>query len=562
MKRYLVLILFLCLEISISFCKKEEIGEIKYRIIKNDSSSKIKLRFNIKNHKMKLFQENLLNKNTIMEIDDDNYIITGIKWKKADNYNYNYLLGIFEGANDKSFIDGTPIAIIKDENLLNKNNNYININSSNSYKYIRYIPPNRNNASIIPLKIYGYKKSSLLKNSNDDSYYQITNLPLVNIHTEDDIEPKKDIDINCLIKIINEGKLVNNEEAKIKVRGKSTSATIKKPYRIKFSTKQQIFNFEGEAQIWTLLANYYDRSLIRNSLAFKISELMNFNFTPRCQPVDVVLNGNYRGNYYICDKIEVDENRVNITKMEPTDLEGGYLLKIDGYAEWSGEDPYKTDKGIVGNIEYPESDDITQEQKRYIISKLNQLEEEVYKNISDSIDLNSYSRYFLVEEFCGDPDHVWSSFYFTKDRNDDRFYFGPVWDFDLAFDNDFRLIPTNNKTDFCFAYGASAGTANEFVRALIGNKEVIGYIKQTWEELCNSTITTNILLDFIEEKRKYIKESAELNFLKWDSEDKGPSYLGRDENFEDSIIIVKDYIKGRFSSLTNLINNASKSLNN
>ena len=76
----------------------------------------------------------------------------------------------------------------------------------------------------------------------------------------------------------------------------------------------------------------------------------------------------------------------------------------------------------------------------------------------------------MVEEFCGDPDHVWSSFYFTKDRNDDRFYFGPVWDFDLAFDNDFRLIPTNNKTDFCFAYGASAGTANEFVRALIGNK--------------------------------------------------------------------------------------------
>ena len=92
---------------------------------------------------------------------------------------------------------------------------------------------------------------------------------------------------------------------------------------------------------------------------------MNFNFTPRCQPVDVVLNGNYRGNYYLCDKIEVDENRVNITKMEPTDLEGGYLLKIDAMADMSGDNPYETDKGIIGNVEYPEGDDITQEQKRY-----------------------------------------------------------------------------------------------------------------------------------------------------------------------------------------------------
>ena len=74
MKRYLILILFLCLEISISFCKTEEMREIKYRIINSFLSSKIKMRFNIKNHKMKLFQENLLNKNTIMEIDDDNYL--------------------------------------------------------------------------------------------------------------------------------------------------------------------------------------------------------------------------------------------------------------------------------------------------------------------------------------------------------------------------------------------------------------------------------------------------------------------------------------------------------
>jgi hypothetical protein len=556
MKSYLLLILHLYFELSFSLCKKEEIREIKYKL-KNASSSK-KLRFKIKNLKPKLFQEKLLNKHTIMEI-ESNYIITGIKWEKTDNYNYNYLLGVFEGANDRSFIDGTPIAMIKEESMLQRKKNHININTSSSYKYIRYIPPNKNNTSIIPIKIYGYKKSSRLKNSDDDKYYQITNLPLINIHTEEGDEPIKDSDINCFIKIINEGKLVNNEEAKIKVRGRSTSMTsIKKPFRIEFATKQQIFDFIGKAKKWTLIANYYDRSLLRNSLAFKIAELINFNFTPRCQPVDVVINGNYRGNYYICDKIEVGENRVNISKMEPSDLYGGYLLEIDGLATYYGENPFETTKGIIGNIEYPKKKDMTPEQQSYIFSKLNLLEEEAYNNISDSIDLISYSKFFLVEEFCGDPDHVWSSFYFTKDRNDDRFYFGPVWDFDLAFDNDFRLIPTNNKTDFCFNYCASAGTAGDFINALIRNKNVIGSIKQIWEELCERVLNVNILLDYIEEKRNYIKESAKLNFLKWDPEDQSPSPYKKNETFEESIEIVKDYIKGRFNSLSNLINNATK----
>ena len=101
-----------------------------------------------------------------------------------------------------------------------------------------------------------------------------------------------------------------------------------------------------------------------------------------------------------------------------------------------------------------------------------------YNGILDSIDLESYSKYFLVEEFSGDPDNVFSSFYFTKERNDDKFYFGPVWDFDLGFDNDRRLIPTSEKPEFTLNYGDSAGTTREFVKTLIGNKNVIGYIKQ------------------------------------------------------------------------------------
>jgi hypothetical protein len=65
----------------------------------------------------------------------------------------------------------------------------------------------------------------------------------------------------------------------------------------------------------------------------------------------------------------------------------------------------------------PKEDELVPEQKDYIVEKLNQFEDEVYNGILDSIDLESYSKYFLLEEFSGDPDNVFSSFYFTKERN-------------------------------------------------------------------------------------------------------------------------------------------------
>ena len=568
MKQYIYLILNICLSISASLYEAKNYKEIKYKFRKTSfTTDYLKDSFN---PELKLSQENL--DNNIIELESD-YIITQISWTRKDNYKYNYLLGVFEGSNDPSFMDGIPIAIIKEQGNFNEIN-IIDINSPFSFKYIRYTPPNKNNTSIFPIKIYVRPKSEIKdensENINKGKYFQVTNLPLISIHTENSTEPGRDGDINCTITIINEGKIENSENASIKVRGRTTGLIPpKKPYRIKFSTKQKIFNFKGKEKKWTLIANHFDRSLLRKTLAFKISELMEFKFTPRCQPVDVILNGNFRGNYYICDKVDtISKNRINITQMEVTDISepnitGGYLLQIDSYANFGKSiSNFRTNRGIVGEIVIPEEDEITPEQATYITDKLNQFENEIYNGILNSIDLESYSKYFLIEEFCGDPDHTWSSFYFTKDRDDDRFQFGPVWDFDLSFDNDERLIPTNAKTEFCFNYCDSAGTTRDFLKTLIGNKIIMTYIKNTWEELCENTLNENVLIDFLEEKRVYIKESAELNFLKWDNfeSDKDSPWnidFGRKgENFEVSVEVVKDYVRNRFKSLTNLINNA------
>ena len=354
----------------------------------------------------------------IIELESD-YIITKISWTKREDYKFNYLLGIFEGSNDPSFSDAVPIAMIKEQGNLNEIN-YIDINVPKVYKYIRYIPPNQNKTDISPIKFYGQLQSEIDINLRED--FQITNLPLISIHTEDSIKPtQKSQELNCKIVITNKGEIQTKEDATIKVRGKSTSMQEKKPYKIKFNTKQEILGLKGSYKKWTLIANHYDRSLMRNALAFKVGQLVGYEYTPRCLPVDLVLNAEYRGNYYLCDQIEIGKDRINIDKMEKTDITepnitGGYYCEIDGGGDFYGYKNLVTPKGIKWKINEPDEDDITEEQKNYIIGKMNQFESEAYSGIFNSMDYETYSKFFLVEEFCGDPDKYGVVFILPKEE--------------------------------------------------------------------------------------------------------------------------------------------------
>jgi hypothetical protein len=508
--------------------------------------------------------------NNVMELKTE-HVITEIKWTKSGDYKYNYLLGVFEGANDPTFSDAVPIAMIKEQGNLNEVN-IIDVNVPTYYKYIRYIPPNKNKTDISPIKLSGKLKSEI--NASDRKDFQVTNLPLVSIHVDNSVFPDtKDQEYNCKVVIINNGKIENNnEKATIKIRGKSTSmASDKRPYRLKFETKQKVLGLDGEYKKWTLIANFYDKSLLRNAVAFKISEIMGFDFTVRCNPVDVLLNGDYRGTYFLCDQMEVGKERINIDKMEKTDttepnLSGGYFLEVDGGGSFYHYTNFKTQKGIQWKINYPKEDDIAPEQITYITDKFNKFESEVYSGVLDSLDLDTYSKFFLVEEFCGDPDAVWSSCYFVKKRNDDKFYFGPVWDFDLGFDNDQRLTPTNDKPRFAFTYGASAGTMMDFTKTLVSKKTVIENVKKTWEKLCSSGLDEKTLIDFIEKKKEEIEESSTLNYMKWDnfaSKGQGGWGMGgmggfgrKAETFDAAVDRLKEYVKKRFTSLGNLIDTA------
>ena len=270
--------------------------------------------------------------------------------------------------------------------------------------------------------------------------------------------------------------------------------------------------------------------------------------------------------------MEVGKERINIDKMEKTDtsepnLSGGYFLEVDGGGSFYHYNNYKTTKGISWKLNYPKEDDIAPQQLTYITEKFNKFESEVYSGVFTSLDLDTYSKFFLTEEFGGDPDAVWSSCYFYKKRGDDKFYFGPIWDFDLGFDNDQRLTPTNDKPQFAFTYGASAGTMMDFTKTLVGYKTVMESISKTWEKVCSSGLNEKALTDFIDQKKQEILESATFNYLKWDNAVKPKNQWGFDwgdmggfgrkkESFDEAVDRLNEYAQKRFSSLSNLIKNA------
>ena len=292
------------------------------------------------------------------------YIITKIIWYQKDDPS-KYIFGIFQGANEPNFIDGIPIHIIKEEY---KSNEPIDIEISFNYpfKYIRYISSN-NLTLISGFKIYGYE-SDFSENDKSLNYLQVTNIPLIIINTEEPLiydplevnnaERKK---VNCNTIIVNNGKINVNKKGKIRYRGNSSLMFKKRPYQINFESKTKVLNMNAKARKWSLLSNFMDKSLLRNMISFKISEMIGLKYSVQCENVDMIFNGVYDGTYMICDRVEKGKNRVeldtlNETICEEPEITGGYLICIEYtfFNSTGNLNILQTKKGIPFTIKYPE----------------------------------------------------------------------------------------------------------------------------------------------------------------------------------------------------------------
>ena len=490
------------------------------------------------------------------------HIITRVGWSpRNDGVGPERVkLGMIEGANRADFLDAVPLYIIDKAGEIGKTH-YTDIHVSKGFRYVRYVGPNNVRCNIAELEFYGHAGEG-----DESQFYLPSGLPLVVINTVKAEEPyDKEHDIPSYVRIIDTNHAYVMDTATTRLRGNASTQFPKKPYRIKFEHKQQPLGAPAKAKKWTLINNYGDKTLMRNLLAFHISQQMGMPYTPYGQAVDVILNGEYKGCYQLCDQIEVNKNRVNIDEMETSDtsgegLTGGYLWEIDAYA-YEEKSWFNSNHNIPVTIKSPDEDDITPEQSKYIRDFFNAMEADVYgPHFADSLngwrrllDAETFLKHFLIGELSGNTDTYWSVYQYKK-RGEDKVYTGPVWDFDIAFDNDYRTYPLNNKSEFvCFSGGSVAGDMGTFVRRIVlQDPKTMSELKSHWQTGRHNQITAEALCQWIDSMAVALYYSQRLNFMRWNilhsQEHMNPVARG---SYAAEVNYLKEYITQRIQWMDN-----------
>ena len=496
------------------------------------------------------------------------HAITRIGFASRKMRSYKLQLAVVEGANEPDFSDAMPLYMIRDDKTPSGRMTYADINVSRGFRYVRFMSGPSAACNFAEIEFYGHPGEG-----DDSQLFQLTNLPLVVVNTEGMcMMQSKDDKINSTVHIISEGgtKLLSKKDTECKGRGNASWNFPKKPMRLKFEKKQNALpDAPAKCKKWTLINNYGDKSLMRNKIAFHMSRGIGLSYTPYCQFVDLIFNGEYQGCYQLCDQVEVNPGRVEITEMTPDDIEGealtgGYFIEIDAYANQEAS-WFESLRGIPVTIKSPDDDEITPEQSAYIKDYFNKFETAVftYGFTSETtgyrkyLNLDSFLQYFIVGELDGNTDYFWS-IYMSKERGEEKFVVGPVWDVDLGFDNDYRTYPIAGKNDYIYRSGGSV--ASDAVkrladRILIADAKSRERLKYLWSDArVNRHYNPTYYCKLVDRYAEQLAQSQELNFKRWnilgESVHMNPAVSG---SYEGEVQRVKDYLNERFAQLDRII---------
>ena len=393
-----------------------------------------------------------------------------------------------------------------------------------------------------------------------DQYVQLTNLPTIFINTKNGVGvTSKEDYVEAYVTVRgakNAEDNITEVATEIKGRGNSTWGMAKKPYRLKFNKKIKFLGNKAKEKNWVLLANYADKTLLRNALAFETARNMfDFGFTPSVTFVDVVLNGKNLGNYTLTDQVEVKEHRVPVLEQEETttlndeEITGGYLIEVDGFAD-SEISWFQTTKGMKVTIKYPKDDEINSDQSYYISNYTQEMENALFSsNYTNAetgwrkyVDEASLVDWYIACELFGNSDSWWST-YMYKERGE-IFKLGPLWDFDIAFNNDDRL--GNATTKFMRTYAHDPKT---WIARWWQDPSFVSAVKARWGELRAKGLKS-FMNNYIVETAELLDESQENNFNVWNIlSSKVYRELAARGSYEAEVNFLKQYVLDRISFL-------------
>ena len=409
------------------------------------------------------------------------------------------------------------------------------------------------------------------------SIYKASTLPSVHISTSigSSLMIGSNVtDSNAGVKLVDSDGtlLVGQDVSEVRTRGNTTPTMLKKPFQIKFEQKINVLGM-GKAKTWLLLANYLDQSYIRNSVMYKLAKDMGMGASDFTN-VDVYVDGEYQGVYLLCEKVNVNKNRVNITELEdlndalnpsygstttvtsgsfidstiiseykyvnnvvnPDDITGGYLIELDNNnkgnrSSFGSYFMTKTEFGenlyVIKSPEY-----CSKEQVEYIAKLFSEMEEAMAssngknslgRHYTEYIDVESWAVAYIMAEYGRNYDAGGASIYFNKDvdKNGEvsKIVKGPLWDCDNTLGN----IRIRGDADNQYTMWAANRTPWNM---LTRHDDFNALVKEKYE------IAYNLVYDyldyggFITEQLNELGDSPHLDRLRWESYDdsKWPLY--------------------------------------
>ena len=341
-------------------------------------------------------------------------------------------------------------------------------------------------------------------------------------------------------------------QTEIKGRGNSTWNWPKKPFRLKLASSKKLLGMPSSRH-WALLANFADKTLLRNKLASSVSKYFGLKYSPRSEMVELVMNGWHWGTYEVIEVPKIATDRVDITSIKTTNnvVSGGVIFELD---ERRGEQ-YNFQTSIANqvftvkdpddlNTKVPE---IAQAHLDYCINLLQTAENALYSDNFKDV-TTGYQKYFntqsvidwyLTEELFKNIDlSRYSVYMYIDTKNNNKITFGPTWDFDLS-------------SGLLEDYSGIRGTENAWISRFYEDENFRKLIKDRW------TSKRNDLLYFINNRlntdSRNIFVGQQKNFNFWNNfydviTSEYPSFH-QESNFENDIFYLKSWLRNRIAFL-------------
>ena len=291
------------------------------------------------------------------------------------------------------------------------------------------------------------------------NFKDLSDIPVFYIDTEDGIDPdfekaKKPIKGSYGISIDkNEYKqaiLNKNTPVKLRVRGNASAYGEKKSYKLVFAEKQDMLGLGEEYadKTWVLLGK---DSLLKTYFGFELGKIVGMEWEPRMRFVNVMMNGDWKGLYILCESIKKHPKRVAID-------EDGFLIESDAYY-WKETRPVFKSQLLIDVVrftfKYPKIDADSDERFIAITNRIANIDELLLQhldNAGDLIDYETFAAWGIAHDLMGTTDGLGSNMFFYQESmgRETKLKMGPLWDFD-------SILQPNNNTDKA-AFWAMSGT--------------------------------------------------------------------------------------------------------